>query len=276
MFNNSLISNNIEIIFFSNKNNKSKLKFPQKNRKNKIKMYNISPSDFPNCEEENSEGYLKLFVGGLNYISMQADIKSYFETFGPVSSCSLLTDKQTGKSRCFAFVSIEDPDSSLQKKILSRKHEINGKIVDVKLAVEGKKREEMLDSSKKIFVGGLEPSVNNDDLREFFSQFGPVREACVLFDNNRGASRCFGFVTFEKRETVELLLQKNSYSIKGKTVDVKQALPKSMQKVQNIKYQSGGEDVVKHTGNKNGNGFMRETGEDDLKMNEMFNYKGHY
>ena len=104
MFNNSLISNNIEIIFFSNKNNKSKLKFPKKNRKNKIKMYNISPSDFPNCEEENSEGYLKLFVGGLNYISMQADIKSYFETFGPVSSCSLLTDKQTGKSRCFAFL----------------------------------------------------------------------------------------------------------------------------------------------------------------------------
>ena len=238
-------------------------------------MHNISPSDFPAFEDDNSEGYLKLFVGGLNYISMQADIKSYFETFGPVSSCSLLTDKQTGKSRCFAFVSIEDPDSSLQKKILSRKHEIKGKIVDVKLAVEGKKREEMLDSSKKIFVGGLEPSVNNDDLKEFFSQFGPVREACVLFDNNRGASRCFGFVTFEKRETVELLVQKNSFAIKGKTVDVKQALPKSMQKVQNIKYQSG-EDVVKHTGNKNGSSFGREPNEDEMKMMEMFNYKSHY
>ena len=248
----------------------------KKKLKIKKKMYNISPLDFPSYEEENSEGYLKLFVGGLNYISMQADIKSYFETFGPVSSCSLLTDKQTGKSRCFAFVSIEDPDQTLQKKILSRKHEINGKIVDVKLAVEGKKREEMLDSSKKIFVGGLEPSVNNDDLKDFFSQFGPVREACVLFDNNKGASRCFGFVTFEKRETVELLVQKNCYSIKGKTVDVKQALPKSLQKTQNIKYQSG-EDIVKHNGNKNGNnGFGREPNDDELKMMEMFNYKGHY
>ena len=63
---------------------------------------------------------------------MRADIKSYFETFDPVSSYSLLTDKQTGKSRCFAFVSIEDPDSSLQKKILSRKHEINFKIMENK------------------------------------------------------------------------------------------------------------------------------------------------
>ena len=79
-------------------------------------MYNISPSDFPNCEEENSEGYLKLLIRSLNNIAIHGDIKSYFETFGPVSSYSLLSDKQTGKSRCFAFVSIEDPDSSLQKK----------------------------------------------------------------------------------------------------------------------------------------------------------------
>ena len=49
----------------------------------------------------------------------------------------------------------------MKDKVLTRKHEINGKIVDVKLAVEGKKREEMLDSSKKIFVGGLDPTVAN-------------------------------------------------------------------------------------------------------------------
>jgi hypothetical protein len=52
-------------------------------------------------------------------------------------------------------------DGELKDKVLSRKHEINGKIVDVKLAVEGKKREEMLDATKKIFVGGLDPSVTN-------------------------------------------------------------------------------------------------------------------
>ena len=43
-------------------------------------------------------------------------------------------------------------DGELKDKVLSRKHEINGKIVDVKLAVEGKKREEMLDSSKKMVI----------------------------------------------------------------------------------------------------------------------------
>ena len=110
--------------------------------------------------------------------------------------------------------------------------------------MEGKKREEMLDSSKKIFVGGLDPSVTNDDLKSFFSNYGTVKEACVLFDNNRGVSRCFGFVTFEEKETVELLVSNNKYSINGKRIDVKQAQPKSMQKTQNIRCQSAVDTVL--------------------------------
>ena len=162
-------------------------------------------------DDENSEGLLKLFVGGLNYLSLRDDIKSYFQTFGKVQSCSLLMDKVTGKSRGFAFVSIKDPKNILEKKILSRKHEINGKIVDVKPAVEGKKREEMMDSSKKIFVGGLEPSVTEKDLIDFFSKYGKVKDASVLFDNNRNASRGFGFVSFEDKNVVDKLVKENNH-----------------------------------------------------------------
>ena len=200
-------------------------------------------------DDENSENLLKLFVGGLNYLSLRDDIKSYFETYGKVESCSLLTDKVTGISRGFAFVSIRDPNKVLEKKILSRKHEINGKIVDVKIAVEGKKREEMMDSTKKIFVGALEPSVTQEDLIEFFSKYGKVKEASVLFDNNRNASRCFGFVSFEDKKTVEQLVQENKFYIKGRKIDVKKAQPKSEQKSKNITFQSG-VDVVLNKHNK--------------------------
>jgi RNA-binding protein Musashi len=68
-------------------------------------------------DEENYDGYLKLFVGGLNYLSLQSDIKSYFETFGRVSNCTLLLDKGSGKSRGFAFVTIEDPSKLYKKEI---------------------------------------------------------------------------------------------------------------------------------------------------------------
>jgi len=80
--------------------------------------------------------------------------------------------------------------------------------------------------------------VSNDDLREFFSGFGDVKEAVVLFDNNRGISRCFGFVTFEDKDVVDGLVRQNNFKIKGKQIDIKQALPKSMQKQQNVVSQS--------------------------------------
>lgn len=69
-----------------------------------------------------------------------------------------------------------------------------------------------------------------EDLHHFFNKIGDVKEAVVLYDNNRGASRCFGFVTFERKETVDQLVRENNYVLKGKQIDVKQAMPKSQQK----------------------------------------------
>jgi RNA-binding protein Musashi len=41
-------------------------------------------------------------------------------------------------------------------------------------------------------------SVGVDDLTEFFSKFGAVTEAQVMYDSNTGRSRGFGFVSFGK------------------------------------------------------------------------------
>jgi RNA recognition motif-containing protein len=99
----------------------------------------------------------------------------------------------------------------------------------------------MMDSSKKIFVGALEPSVFQKDLIYFFSKFGKVKEASVLFGNNRNRnpSRGFGFVSFEDKKTVEQLVQENKFFLKGRKIDVKKAQPKSEQKTKNILFQSG-------------------------------------
>lgn len=197
------------------------------------------PMMHPEEEDDKRENIIKLFVGGLNYVSLQSDIKSYFETFGKVIECTLMTDKPSGKSRCYAFVTIEDVMNNAKERITKRKHEINGKIVDVKFAVEGKEKEEMLDSKKKIFVGGLDPTVNNDDLRMYFSGFGQVKDANVLYDADRGVSRCFGFVVFENKETVDELVKDQNFVIKGKAIEVKPAVPKSQQKPKNVVSQSG-------------------------------------
>jgi RNA recognition motif-containing protein len=51
--------------------------------------------------------------------------------------------------------------------------------------------------SKKVFVGGLAPTVTETELREYFEAYGPVKEAIVMYDRQTNRSRGFGFVTFD-------------------------------------------------------------------------------
>ena len=46
----------------------------------------------------------KLFVGNLSFQTTESDIKSAFERFGAVESVSLITDRDTGRSKGFGFV----------------------------------------------------------------------------------------------------------------------------------------------------------------------------
>ncbi|MBM3431997.1 MAG: hypothetical protein FJX92_03195 [Bacteroidetes bacterium] len=47
---------------------------------------------------------MKLFVAGLPYDMGDAELTEFFDKFGTVSSAKVTMDKETGKSRGFAFV----------------------------------------------------------------------------------------------------------------------------------------------------------------------------
>jgi RNA recognition motif-containing protein len=47
---------------------------------------------------------MKLFVAGLPYDMDDAELMEFFEKFGTVASAKVTMDKETGKSRGFAFV----------------------------------------------------------------------------------------------------------------------------------------------------------------------------
>src|SRR2546426_6330303 len=46
----------------------------------------------------------KLFVGNLSFQTTESDIRSAFGRFGPIESVSLITDRDTGRSKGFGFV----------------------------------------------------------------------------------------------------------------------------------------------------------------------------
>jgi cold-inducible RNA-binding protein len=54
----------------------------------------------------------KLFVGNLSFQTTETDITTAFESFGPVESVSIITDRDTGRSKGFGFVVMTDADGA--------------------------------------------------------------------------------------------------------------------------------------------------------------------
>lgn len=67
--------------------------------------------------------------------------------------------------------------------------------------------------------------MSEKEFGDYFTQFGAVKDAVVMVDRNTGSSRGFGFITFEKEETVDKVT-KQEHEIHGKFVEVKRAEPR--------------------------------------------------
>jgi RNA recognition motif-containing protein len=56
---------------------------------------------------------MNIYVGNLSFSAQEDDLRSAFEEYGKVSSVNIITDRETGRSRGFAFV--EMPNSTEAK-----------------------------------------------------------------------------------------------------------------------------------------------------------------
>jgi RNA recognition motif-containing protein len=54
----------------------------------------------------------KIFVGGLSWDTDDRSLQAAFESFGTVSDAKVITDRDTGRSRGFGFVTFEDGASA--------------------------------------------------------------------------------------------------------------------------------------------------------------------
>lgn len=57
---------------------------------------------------------MNLFVAGLPYDLDDAELEEIFEKFGPVKSAKVAIDRETGKSRGFGFVNMENDEDGNQ------------------------------------------------------------------------------------------------------------------------------------------------------------------
>ncbi|XP_027170282.1 heterogeneous nuclear ribonucleoprotein 1 [Coffea eugenioides] len=167
----------------------------------------------------------KIFIGGLAKDTTLDQFVKYFGNYGEITDSVIMKDRSTGRPRGFGFITYADP--AVVDTVIAETHIINGKQVEIKRTIPKGSSESRDFKTKKIFVGGIPTSVNEDELKSFFSKYGKVVEHEIIRDHVTKRSRGFGFVVFDNEQVVDSLLSDgNMIDMAGTQVEIKKAEPK--------------------------------------------------
>ena len=79
---------------------------------------------------------MNIYVGNLQYSLTGDDLREIFEEYGKVDSAKVITDRETGRSKGFGFIEMEDENEAKTAVDELNQAEINGRVVKVNIARE--------------------------------------------------------------------------------------------------------------------------------------------
>lgn len=77
---------------------------------------------------------MNIYVGNLNYRVKEADLQQVMEDYGTVNSVKVITDRETGRSKGFAFVEMADQEDGEKAIAELNGAELQGRTMVVKEA----------------------------------------------------------------------------------------------------------------------------------------------
>lgn len=75
----------------------------------------------------------------------------------------------------------------------------------------------------KLFIGNLPWTISSQELKYYFSKFGHVYNATVVFDKKTGLSRNYGFVTFSNQNGYDSATNIQLHKLEGNILKVQPA-----------------------------------------------------
>ncbi len=82
----------------------------------------------------------KLYVGGLAWATDDAGLKDAFSKFGTIEESKVITDRETGRSRGFGFITFADEESA-EKALSLNGTELDGRELKVNIAQDKPRRD---------------------------------------------------------------------------------------------------------------------------------------
>lgn len=71
-----------------------------------------------------------------------------------------------------------------------------------------------------LYISNIPWTVGRQELALYFARFGYVHNAVVVFDKQTGFSRGHGYVTYLKKEHVDLVLKQGQHTLDGKDLSL--------------------------------------------------------
>ncbi|XP_069842045.1 RNA-binding protein 34 [Dendropsophus ebraccatus] len=222
-----------------------------------------------------------IFVGNLPATCTKQMLKSCFKEFGPIESmrfrsvaradptesrkvAAIHRNVHPKRKSINAYVVFKEQDSAA-KAIVRNGTEISGGFhIRVDLASKGSSH----NNKKTVFVGNLPYDIEDETLREHFSQCGTIEGVRIIRDKNTGIGKGFGYVLFQGADSVQLALKLEQSELMGRKLRVKRCLTNDAQGPQkNGSFKQKLESLQKGQVKKN-TAFMGETASSTKSKNK--------
>jgi len=92
-----------------------------------------------------------LFVGNMSFQTTESDLRSAFEPYGEITRIQVMTDRDTGRARGFAFVEMADDQDAAKAITGLNGKELDGRALNVN---EAKPKTERSGGAGRGFGGG--------------------------------------------------------------------------------------------------------------------------
>lgn len=180
-----------------------------------------------------------LFVGNLPVSCTAQMLTLFFKEYGQIESVrfrSLIPAEETLSRRMAAIKGKVHPNMKYVNAyvVFKEEHAANNalKCNGVEFArgfhirVDLASNSACHDNKRSVFVGNLPYAIDDDTVRNHFSDCGNVVSVRIVRDRNTGIGKGFGYVLFENTDAVHLALKLNNSDLKGRKLRVGRCVEK--------------------------------------------------
>jgi len=186
--------------------------------------------------------FIDLYIGNLDWDIDEDFLADEFSVYGEVSNVFLPRDRDTGRKRGFAFVTMVGREGAERAVEGLDGEQLYGRNVRVN---EAQKREprttrprpvaDEIDPSTfnqsggaevKLYIGNLNYETPVETVRKAFEDIGSVSDVYFPLDRDTGSPRGFCFVTMPADDALSAATALNGSAIDGRTIRVSESRPK--------------------------------------------------